>query len=278
MRFSFGNFVNRVLKFASSQYNGIVPGGGDTPGPISPNDAADAEFISDINTLLKDYIDAMEAVKLRLGLQTVMLVSQRGNLYLQASGLNKALMEENPKRCAQVISRAINLIWTLSALAHPFMPATSDAILEQLNAPARAVPEVLSNDILAGHQLGKPHHLFKRIDEKMAEVWREKFAGNKPKEVAPEPSADATHVAPGMSKRKAAAAKKATDKGATEAQNNGPKSAEVLAWEQKVAEQGNVVRELKAKPKSEETDTEIGAAVEVLKKLKSELTEFQQKQ
>lgn len=274
---SFGNFVNRVLKFASSQYDGIVPDSGDAPGPISPNDEIDAEFVSDINNLLKDYIDAMEAVKLRLGLQTVMLISQRGNAYLQASGLNKALMDENPKRCAQVVSRAINLIYVLSVLVHPFMPATSDAILTQLNAPARSVPEVLSNDILAGHELGKPEHLFKRIDEKMGDVWREKFAGNKPKEAPSEPGADATHVASGMSKRKAAAAKKAADKAVAEAQDSGPKSEEVLAWEQKVADQGTIVRELKARPKTEETDKEIAAAVEVLKRLKSELTELQQK-
>lgn len=156
---SFGNFVNRALKFVSSQYDGVIPDGGDQPGPLSPNDDVDAEFISEANGLLKDYLDAMESVKLRLGLHTVMLLSARGNLYLQASGLNKALMNDNPKRCAQVVSRAINLIYVLSALIFPFMPSTSDSILEQLNAPARSVPEVLSTDILPGHEIGTPEHL-----------------------------------------------------------------------------------------------------------------------
>ena len=222
----------------------------------------------------------MEYAKLRLGLQIVMAVSARGNAYLQSSGLNKALLESNPKRCAQVVSRAVNLIYVLSALSHPFMPETSDAILAQLNAPARAVPDALSNDILAGHAIGKPEHLFKRIDEKMADVWRDKFGGNKPKEPSPlTEAADATHVAPGMSKRKAAAAKKAADKAAAAeaAANAAPKSAEVLAWEQKVAEQGQVVRELKGRPKSEENDKEIAAAVEELKRLKADLAELSKK-
>ncbi|EMD31310.1 hypothetical protein CERSUDRAFT_119865 [Gelatoporia subvermispora B] len=271
---NFGNFVNRALKFVTSQYDSVIPDGGDAPGPLSPNDDVDADFINEVNALLKDYIDAMEAVKLRLGLQTVMLLSARGNLYLQASGLNKALMTENPKRCAQVVARALNLIYVLSALVHPFMPSTSAAILEQLNAPERAVPTVLANDLLAGHHIGTPEHLFKRIDEKMADVWREKFGGA-PATATPEPSADATHVAPGMSKRKAAAAKKAADKAAAAAQDDKPKSAEVLAWEQKVAEQGQKVRELKGKPKTEETDKEIADAVEELKNLKAELVELQ---
>ncbi|TFY65357.1 hypothetical protein EVJ58_g2034 [Rhodofomes roseus] len=254
---NFGNFVNRALKFVSSQYESVIPDSGDAPGPLSPNDEVDADFITEVNAYLKDYLDAMDAVKLRLGLQTVMLLSGRGNLYLQSSGLNKALMNENPKRCAQVVSRAINLIYVLSALIHPFLPATEASILTQLNAPARSVPQVFSTDILAGHTIGTPEHLFKKIDEKMADA------------------ADATHVAPGMSKRKAAAAKKAADKAAGAVSDAQPKSAEVLAWEQKIAEQGQVVRTLKGKPKTPEAEQDIAGAVEELKRLKEELAALQ---
>ncbi|KAI0729228.1 methionyl-tRNA synthetase [Fomitopsis betulina] len=268
---NFGNFVNRTLKFISSQYGGVIPDSGDAPGPLSPNNEHDADFIAEVNALLKDYIDAMEAVKLRLGLQTIMLLSGRGNVYLQSSGLNKALMTDNPKRCAQVVSRAVNLIYALSALAHPFLPVTEAAMLVQLNAPARAVSPVLSTDILAGHTIGTPEHLFKRIDEKMADVWRAKFGGNKPLEEAAV-GADATQAAPGTSKRKAASAAK---KAAIAVADGQPKSAEVLAQEQKVADQGQVVRTLKSKPKTPELEQEITAAVDVLKKLKEELASLQ---
>lgn len=271
---SFGNFINRVLKFISSQYDGVLPDSEDAPGPLSPNDEFDAEFISDVNALIKDYTDAMESVKLRNGLQTVMLVSARGNLYLQSSGLGKALMTENPKRCAQVVSRALNLIYVLSALAHPFMPATSESIVTQLNAPERTVPDVLATDILAGHRIGTPEHLFKRIDEKMADVWRDKFGGIKPAVEAP--ATDAAPAGPAISKKKAEAARKAAQKAEAAAQAAIPKSPEVLEWEEKVAEQGKVVRELKGKtPKTEEVEKEITAAVEELKRLKEELSKSQ---
>ncbi|KAG6851095.1 hypothetical protein H0H93_000975 [Arthromyces matolae] len=253
---NFGNFINRTLKFVSSLYNGVIPDGGDEPGPISPNDEHDTEFISSVNGLLKDYIDAMEAVKLRLGLQTVMLISMRGNNYLQSSGLNKALMTSDPKRCAQVVSRAVNLIYVLSALIYPFMPATSDSILAQLNAPARVVPEVLSTDILAGHAIGQPEHLFKKIEEKMIDVWRTKFGGAP----AAEPAADATK-----------ATKKAKNANAV-ADANVPKTPEYLALEAKVSEQGALVRGLKSQtPKTPELDAQIKDAVDTLKKLKAEL-------
>ncbi|KAG2746522.1 methionyl-tRNA synthetase [Suillus brevipes Sb2] len=255
---NFGNFVNRALKFLSAQYDSVLPESGDAPGPLSPNDPLDAEFITDVNALLKDYIDAMESVKIRLGLQTVMLISSRGNGYLQASGLNKALMTENPQRCAQVVSRAVNLIYVLSALIYPFMPATSDALLLQLNAPARVVPEVLSTDILAGHQIGQPDHLFKNIDEKMDQVWKVRFGGDE--------SAKKEEEAP-TSKRKA----KKT--GAGNAAPNGvavsgPKSPEVVALEAKILEHGQVVRGLK---ENKEPKDVVDAAVTELKRLKAEL-------
>jgi len=245
--------VNRVLKFVVSQYNSVIPDSTDAPGSYSPNDPLDGEFVTDVNDLLKDYINAMDVVKLRLGLQTVMLISNRANAYLQSSGLNKALMASDPIRCAQVISRAVNIIHTLSVLIYPFMPATSEAILSQLNAPARVVPDVLSNDILAGHTIGTPEHLFKKIEEKMADTWRAKFGGNITP--APEP---------------ALGSKKKGKKVAPVA--GGPKSPETSAIEAKVTEQGRIVRELKGKtPKTPELEEQIKAAVDVLKSLKADL-------
>ena len=266
---SFGNFVNRALKFVSSQYQGTIPEG-DTPGPLSPNDEIDSDFVTDVNGLLKDYTEAMDAVKLRLGLQTVMLISQRGNLYLQSSGLNKALMVENPTRCAQVVTRAVNLIYVLSALVYPFMPSTSASILSQLNAPARSVSHSLSIDILSGHHIGTPEHLFKRIEEEKADVWRAKYAGNEPVPTAP--AANETHATSGTSKRKAAAKKSAQNPAEERGgEVDGPKSAEALALDARIVEQGNFVRELKARTsKSKELEEETTVAVAELKKLKAE--------
>lgn len=244
----------------ASQYDSVIPESGDSAGALSPNDALDGEFVSEVNNLLKEYIDAMENVKLRLGLQTVMLISNRGNGYLQASGLNKALMTENPKRCAQVVSRAVNLIYVLSVLVYPFMPTTSEAILQQLNAPARSVPEVLSTDILAGHRIGKPDHLFKNIDEKMEGVWKAKFGGSDgQKEEAP------------VSKRKAK--KAANPGGKADGAVDGTKSPEAIALEAKILEQGNHVRALKENKAEKDV---IDTAVLELKKLKAELVNLEQ--
>jgi methionyl-tRNA synthetase len=148
------------------------------------------------------------------------------------------------------------------------MPATSSAILAQLNAPARAVPQVLSNDILGGHTIGTPEHLFKKIEDSMAEVWRIKFGGIDNAEVSAAATPDPLKAAPGQSKK--TASRKAAP--ATSVVPDGPKSPEAISLETKVTEQGHRVRELKAKtPKTPEIDADIKSAVEVLKRLKSEL-------
>ncbi|KIM32963.1 hypothetical protein M408DRAFT_326648 [Serendipita vermifera MAFF 305830] len=180
---NFGNFVNRTLKFAVAKYQSTVPPSSDPAGPLSlPADDEDAGFVTDINRLIQTYNSYMDSVRIREGLQVVMQVSARGNLYLQGAGLNNALLESNPQRCALVISRAINLIWVLSALVSPFMPSVEQSILRQLACPPRTVPDTNANgdgafgiDLLGGHVLGKTEYLFVRIDDKQAEVWRGMF-------------------------------------------------------------------------------------------------------
>ena len=259
---SFGNFCNRALKFVSNQYGSVLPDSEDPEGPLSPNDETDSEFISDVNALLQEYITSMDAVKLRGSLHTIMAISQRGNSYLQSSSLGKELMAKDPKRCAQVVSRVINLIYILSALVYPFMPSTSDSILRQLNAPARIVPDVFSTDILAGHVIGKPEHLFKPIDEGLVDKLRSKFGGLEgasSKEETPTPRS-----------------KKAKGKAEKAPVSTVPLTPEMIALEQEIATQGALVRTLKSQTKTPEIEAQINSEVDLLKKLKGALAQLQQ--
>jgi len=271
---NFGNFVNRAIKFVAAKYDSQIPDGGDAPGTLSSEDDQDSAFITEINTLLNTYVEAMDSVKLRLGLHTVMLISARGNLYLQQSGLGNVLFAENPKRCGQVVSRAINLIYALSAVVYPFMPSTSESILKQLNAPPRTVPTALGNDILTGHKIGASAYLFTKIDEKNAEIWRAKFGGAAPPPEETAIAVGAVKGPPGISKKKAAAATKAAAK-ATKIKEDAGKSEAVLALEAQIKLQGDVVRNLKEKQKKQEHLEEgvLSGALAELLKVKASLAE-----
>jgi len=274
---NFGNFVNRTLKFIATKRDGVVPDGGDEPGPISAT-GEDEGFINDINAYLSTYISNMESLRLRDSLEVVMRLSARGNLYLQQAGLSNALLAENPQRCDQVLHRAANLIWVLSALVWPFLPATTESIEKQLNVPARAIPVGgLSSDLLAGHPLGTPEHLFKKIDESMGDIWRAKFGGTQnPQAAAGETVAAATGAAGNpkggiatQGKKAAEKAKKAAKKTAEEAY---PDAESVRVAKEKVERQGATVRDLKAKKgESQEEIEELERAVKELLSFKDDL-------
>lgn len=166
-----GNFVNRTIKFIMAKYDGVIPAA-DVSGE------AETTLIKDVNGLLSQYVDALENVKLRLGLSLAMAVSARGNQYLQDSNVSNTLFTEHRAKCDAVIYIAANLIYLLSALIYPYMPATSESIARQINAPLRLVPDQFSCDILPGHKLNGAAYLFTKIDEKMEEVWKAKYGSS----------------------------------------------------------------------------------------------------
>ncbi|QPC78082.1 hypothetical protein HYE68_008834 [Fusarium pseudograminearum] len=149
-----GNFVNRLTKFTIKHFDGRVP-----DYRSGNNDESFASLSKDVNELLAKYLDNMEGVRLRAGLDVAMAITARD-------------------RVASVVGYGLNLVYLLSALFYPFMPAISADIACQLNAPLRAIPERWTGeDLLPGHSIREPKHLFRKIDEKKMEEWRGRFGG-----------------------------------------------------------------------------------------------------
>ncbi|UZJ57420.1 hypothetical protein CBS101457_006740 [Exobasidium rhododendri] len=288
-----GNLVNRVLKFLTAKYDGVLPaipqGLGLQAGPealkVDQNsDTPSSRLIRDMNDLLSNYATSMDSVRLRLGLQTAMQISGRGNLFLSEAGLDNSLYDKKREECDATMLLAVNLIYVLSSVFHPFMPETSDSICYQLNAPPRLLPvedrgivdadkqqDAVSTsgplkaffalDLLPGHKIGKPAHLFKQIDAKKEEEWRKMFGGEEDAKAALE--ADKKPV---LSKSAAARAAKAAKK-AAEVRVKNP-TPEYKELEAKVKAQGDVVKKLKEDAKKgSATVDEAGVEKEVSKLL-----------
>lgn len=133
---------------------------------------------ADVNQILKSYIEAMDSLKLKQGLHYAMSLSARANLFLQENKLDNTLFSNFPDQCAATLGAAINVIYLLSAMLSPFIPATSDSIDQQINAPRLAVPDSWKvGDILPGHTIGKPQYLFSKIPEEKEEEWKTRFGG-----------------------------------------------------------------------------------------------------
>lgn len=89
-----GNFSNRLLKFVSSSFKGVVPAYG-----AKEQHAEDVEFSMTLIYILKKYFTAMEAVKLKDGLRAAMEYSSECNTYLQEQKPWE-LAKKDPARCA----------------------------------------------------------------------------------------------------------------------------------------------------------------------------------
>ncbi|CAG7847844.1 Probable methionine--tRNA ligase, cytoplasmic; AltName: Full=Methionyl-tRNA synthetase; Short=MetRS [Serendipita indica DSM 11827] len=253
---NFGNFVNRIIKFTVAKFQSTIPPG-DAPGPLRlPEDSEDYTFVADVNKLIHTYNTLMDAVRIREAVQVVMQLSARGNLYLQSAGLSNRLLTEQPERCAQVVSRALNLVWILSAMIGPFMPSTERSICQQLNAPLRSIPDGIAEgeagtegagfsiDLLGGHVLGTPDYLFTMIDDKegkKTEEWRTKFGSSAP----PAANAQSSGGATGSKGKGKAGGKKANVASETGAEASTSGDGLVAAVKEKVKK----VKEPKKKPK-----------------------------
>lgn len=273
-----GNFVNRIIKFAIAKYDSVIPdpknGEFDYATQAYEWAAEDRAFVDDVNKLLASYIDQLDHQKIRAALSTLMHITARGNQYIQDNRLDNALLESNPSRAAEVVLVALNLIYLVAALTHPFMPSTSDSILSQLDAVPRSIPDEFSLDLWPGHRLGAAQHLFSRIDPKMVPVWRAQYGGAA---AAKAGSGDGKDDKAPLSKRQQEKLKKAAQKAAAEAEAARPRTDEERVLEEQIKQQGDKIRQLKsgaAQPVPATEGAEVKSVedeVATLKALKEEL-------
>ncbi|RFU31189.1 hypothetical protein B7463_g5189, partial [Scytalidium lignicola] len=168
-----GNLVNRVIKFCHAKMGGIVP-----------HYTVLEEHRTEVNSLLTTYITQLEAMKLRVGLSTVLQLSTLGNKFLQDNKLDNRLFTEQPEHCANIIGTALNHLHLLASLLSPYMPKTSESIFEQLGV--ETVPHIpdtwATNMLVEGQALGQPQPLFSTIPAVKEQEWREACGGSAARE------------------------------------------------------------------------------------------------
>ncbi|KAH9834718.1 methionine--tRNA ligase, cytoplasmic-like [Teratosphaeria destructans] len=207
---NFGNFVNRVLKYVNSaNYDSVVPA---LPDLEEDSDLARgiAQHIQDANEILRRYRDEMDAVHLKQGLVIARELSSLGNKLLQDNRLDNNLFNNERQRCDAVVNLAINHIHLLASVIGPYIPATSRAILEQLQADLLIIPDQwLARSLSGGHKIGKAAHLFKNIKLEKEVEWRELFGGD---ELKKQKEADAKKKAQRKAEKEAKKLKKAKER------------------------------------------------------------------
>ncbi|MBL8530992.1 MAG: methionine--tRNA ligase, partial [Hyphomonadaceae bacterium] len=169
----FGNFVNRITRFAASKFDSAVPAGG-TPGEH------EAKLVQEFDERLVALTQHHEQMEFRKAAAELRAIWVAGNEYLQRAAPWTALKTDRDA-AAVGVRMGLNAAALFAVLAQPFIPDAAKAVLDALGvaeekrvwpAPgARGLWELLP----AGHAISAPDVLFKKVEDADVEAWAERF-------------------------------------------------------------------------------------------------------
>jgi methionyl-tRNA synthetase len=171
----FGNFVNRIVKFAASKFDAAVPAGGETQDP-------ERRLLKELEQLLRAYERNLDEMSFRKAMTSLRSMWTAGNVYLAEQEPWK-LLSTDRARAETVVRTSLNLVRLFAVLSHPIVPETSVKVLDALNASAdeRTWPGDLERELerlRPGRPIGSLDLLFRRISEDEVAGWVARFSGS----------------------------------------------------------------------------------------------------
>lgn len=165
-----GNFVNRIVRFAGSKFDGVVPDGGE-PGE------AEAKLQTDLSAGIARYTEHLEAMEFRKAFGELRALWVLGNEYLQ-SAAPWAAFKEDREKAGMIVRTALNLIPLYAQLSAPVIPHTAEKLAGVFGTEAQGWPgegEGLLDKLARGRSFEAPDVLFKKVEDEQVEAWAERF-------------------------------------------------------------------------------------------------------
>lgn len=167
-----GNFVNRIVKFTESKFDGLVPEGGEA-GPV------EAKLLADVSAGIAEATAQFEAMEFRKACQALRAVWVLGNEYLQEAAPWTALKTDRD-RAAVGVRTGLNLVALFARLAGPVMPDTASRIAQTVGATDLSWPSAgddWTQAVQPGQAVSAPSVLFAKIEDAQVAEWSERFGG-----------------------------------------------------------------------------------------------------
>jgi methionyl-tRNA synthetase len=149
---SFGNLVNRCLRFAHARFDGVVPAG-----------ELDQELAATLHEQLRALRSHHEALQFRKAADAVRGIWRLANTYLAKTAPWRL---SDP---AAVMRTSINLVRVAAIVAWPFVPTATEAVLRSLGEPEGIPPwpedgALALCAIPARRRFTVPDLLFRKLD------------------------------------------------------------------------------------------------------------------
>ncbi|MCL1672426.1 methionine--tRNA ligase [Elizabethkingia ursingii] len=165
----FGNFINRVAVLIHKYYDGIIPQGDiNTP------------ELAEINKAAKEIAEFLDKFEFRNALSALMNLARFGNQYLQTEEPWKTI-KDNPEKAAHSLFVGAQLAVALAQLSEPFMPFSSEKLLNMFNVIKTDWTDLENNNVLiaSGHQINEASLLFSKIEDDVIEAQIQKLEQTK---------------------------------------------------------------------------------------------------
>ncbi|XP_041835884.1 methionine--tRNA ligase, cytoplasmic isoform X2 [Melanotaenia boesemani] len=172
-----GNFINRAGMFVTKFFEGCVP--------AMELQQEDKKLLAVVGWELQQYIQLMDKVKIRDALKHILNISRHGNQYIQINEPWKKIKggDSERQRAGTVTGVSVNIACLLSVMLLPYMPAVSQTIRDQLNAPQSCIYTMLQGTgtfacaLNPGHRIGNVSPLFQKLEADQIEALKKRFGG-----------------------------------------------------------------------------------------------------
>lgn len=167
----FGNFINRVSVLINKYYDGEIPEVGNN------FHSEELEYLSKISKEISTYLSNYE---FRNGLSSLMNLARLGNKFLQEQEPWKKIKDE-PEKVKETLYVSAQIAAYLGELSEPFIPFSSQKIMNGLNLNYHSWKDIESGKILlpSGSKINLIPLLFDKIEDKQIDYQIEKLENSK---------------------------------------------------------------------------------------------------
>jgi methionyl-tRNA synthetase len=160
---SFGNLAQRTLSFIAKNCGGTLPTGG-------KGDEADEALLGMLRSTGEEVCRLWQELSLSQGIEAWLRAVFACNQYIDAQA-PWSLRKTDPERMTAVLATLVQAICDLAILIRPVIPASADALLDQLGVPAErrtmtnlADAEGYAAHARSGFTLAPPKPIFPKLE------------------------------------------------------------------------------------------------------------------
>lgn len=161
-----GNFVNRALSFTQKAFGGKVP---------KPSGGIDSMLEKELSLVVEETGRLLSNNEIDKALKRVLKYSTYMNQYFQANA-----PWANKETADTTLFISVNAVRSLAILLEPFIPFSAEKIWAQLKLEGNVHKQAWESArdmkaVVPGHELGKVEPIFRKIEAKEIEQWKNKL-------------------------------------------------------------------------------------------------------